>query len=95
MFRHVVLLTFDGPADVAEGIAASLTSLPGLIPEIRSYQIGLDAGINPGNASLAVIADFDDQDGYLVYRDHPEHRRVIDEQITPVLTSRSAIQFAS
>ncbi len=96
MFRHIVLLTVEPSAgdDAVTAITGSLRGLPALIPEIRSYVVGVDAGLNPGNASIAVVAGFDDEAGYIVYRDHPDHRKVIDEQITPVLASRTAIQFA-
>ena len=95
MFRHIVLLTFDdatSPADV-DVIVERLEALPGLIPEIGRYVIGRDAGINEGNADLAVVADFDDVEGYLVYRDHPDHTTVISERIAPRLRARNAIQF--
>jgi len=94
MFRHVVLLrwkpeaTTEQRASVANGLAA----LPGLIPEIRTYTIGTDAHVNEGNYDLVVVADFDDVDGYLVYRDHPDHQTVIRERITPILAERAAIQ---
>ena len=95
MFRHIVLLTLSSSApDGATGsIVDGLSALPNQIEEIRSYSIGTDAGVNQGNADVSVVADFDDRDGYLVYRDHPAHRAVIDERITPVLESRSAIQY--
>ena len=95
MFRHIVLLTLDAGATAEQraAIVDALSMLPARIPEIASYVIGTDAGVNQGNADLCVMADFDDRDGYLVYRDHPEHRAVIDERITPVLASRTAIQF--
>ncbi len=79
--------------DAAESIVAGLSTLPGQITEIQRYSIGTDAGVNQGNADVSVVADFDDRDAYLVYRDHPVHRAVIDERITPVLESRSAIQY--
>ena len=96
MFRHIVLITVEPSAgdEAVASIMTSLRTLPAEIPEIRSYIVGADAGLNPGNASFGVVADFDDADGYLVYRDHPEHRKVIDEQITPVLAARTAIQFS-
>jgi Stress responsive A/B Barrel Domain len=95
MFRHIVLLTLSSaaPDDAADSIVAGLSTLPAQITEIRSYSIGTDAGVNQGNADVSVVADFDDRDGYLVYRDHLSHRAVIDERITPVLESRSAIQY--
>jgi hypothetical protein len=95
MFRHIVLLNLSSgaPGGSADAIVAGLSTLPAQIEEIRSYSIGTDAGVNQGNADVSVVADFDDREGYLVYRDHPAHRAVIDERITPVLESRSAIQY--
>ena len=55
--------------------------------------IGRDLGLNEGNATFAVVADFDDVDDYLVYRDDPEHQRVIAECIAPILASRTAAQY--
>ena len=94
MFRHVVLLKFSDAADESHRtlLIEQLRALPGLIPEIRDYTVGEDAGVNEGNHDIVVVADFDDVDAYLVYRDHAEHQRVIRELIVPVLASRSAVQ---
>ncbi len=42
----------------------------------------------------SVIATFADESAWAVYRDHPEHLRIIAEQIRPVLARRSAVQTA-
>jgi Stress responsive A/B Barrel Domain len=95
-FRHVVALQWkpETSADQRATIAAALRELPTLIPTIRSYVVGEDAAINDGNHDLVVVADFDDADGYLVYRDHPEHQRVIRDHIAPYLAARAAVQHA-
>ncbi len=95
MFRHVVLLEFDEATSEEHvgAVAAQLRELPERIPALRSYLVGPDLGLAPGNAHLAVLAEFDDIDGYLSYRDDPGHRRIIDEMILPHLRSRSAAQF--
>ena len=95
MFRHVVLLTFTEGTTKAQqdAVLAGLESLPGQIPEIRSYHFGLDAGIADGNASLAVVAEFEDQAGYQAYATNAVHLKVIAETIKPVLAARSAVQF--
>jgi hypothetical protein len=95
-FRHVVALQLhEGTGDASRAtIKAALDELPALIPTIRSYVVGLDAGVNAGNHDIVVVADFDDVDGYLVYRDHPEHQRVIREHIAPNLAGRAAVQHA-
>lgn len=100
MVRHIVLLTFadDAPTGIAEAVVDALSKLPGTIPEIASYQVGLDLGLAasmPGhNASVGVVAEFADATAYGIYRDHPDHRAVIENLITPHLEIRSAIQMA-
>lgn len=94
MFRHVVVFVWTPEAtDGQKGaVAEALRALPGVIDTIRDYRIGADAGLAEGNSDFAVVADFDDVDGYLTYRDHPEHQRVIAELIRPILASRAAVQ---
>ena len=96
MFRHVVMLRWKREAtpDQRAAVEAGLATLPGRIAEIRSYTIGTDAHVNEGNYDLVIVADFDDVDGYLVYRDHPDHQRVIREHISPILAERAAVQHA-
>lgn len=95
MFRHVVLLEFDEATsdEHIDQIATQLRELPAMLPALRSYVVGRDLGLAPGNAHLGVVASFDDIDGYLEYRDDPTHRRIIDEMIVPHLRHRSAAQF--
>lgn len=95
-FRHVVTLTWlDNANDaVVEAAVDALRALPDQIPEIRSYEVGQDAGLSPGNASIVIVADFDSSAGFETYRDHPAHRAVIDEHIRPILADRSAVQHA-
>ena len=94
MFRHVVMMRWTDAATPAErfAVSAGLAELPGRIPEIQSYVIGTDARVNAGNYDLVVVADFDDVDAYLVYRDHPDHQAVIRERIRPILAERAAVQ---
>ena len=92
---HVALFTWKAGTteqDV-DRLCQGLAALPGLIPEIRAYRFGPDAGLNPGNADFAVVADFDDVDGYRVYAAHPAHRDVIDRLVTPLVERRTAVQL--
>jgi hypothetical protein len=94
MFRHVVMLRWKPEATATERFAvqAGLADLPAVIPEIRNYEVGADARVNDGNFDLVVVADFDDVDGDIVYRDHPDHQAVIRERIQPILADRAAVQ---
>ena len=92
--RHVVTLTFrdDTTAEQVDEIVAALRALPDAIPELRSYVVGPDVGRSEGNASLAIVADFDSWAGYEAYRDHPDHVAVATELIIPILAGRGAVQ---
>jgi len=96
MIRHIVLFTWadDATDEQKAAVPEALKTLPGLIPQIKSYTFGQDAGINQGNYDFAVVADFDSVDDYLVYRDHPDHQAVIAERIKPILASRAAVQLS-
>ena len=94
MFRHVVLLrwTPDATPEQLAHVEAGLAALPSLIPEIRDYKFGADARVNDGNFDLAIVADFDDVDTYLMYRDHPDHVALNADRIRPILAERVAVQ---
>jgi stress responsive alpha/beta barrel protein len=95
MIRHVVLFTWTPEAteEQKRAVHAGLATMPAAIGAIRAYKFGPDAGINPANCDYAVVADFDDAAGYVSYRDHPEHRALVENYISPIVASRAAIQF--
>jgi hypothetical protein len=89
----MVRLTQDMTDAQKEDLRAGLGRLPEVIPEIRSFRFGEDAGLNEGNFDFVVTADFDDADGYLAYRDHPDHKQLVAELMGPFVTKRAAVQF--
>ena len=95
MIRHVALLTFvDGATEAqVRAIEDALSTLPARLPQLRAYAIGRDLGINAGNASFAVVAEFANVDDYVAYRDDAEHRRIIAELISPILAARTGAQY--
>ena len=96
MVRHVVTLTLEPatPPEQVQALVDEIATLPHLVPGIRGYSVGSDLGIDEGNATVAIVADFDDALAYEVYRDHPEHRRVIVEHVRPLLAARAAVQHS-
>jgi hypothetical protein len=93
--RHVVMFRWVAGLDDdhVERVEAGLAALPGRIPEIRDYRFGPNLGINPGTYDFVVVADFDDEQAYQTYRDHPDHQAFIAELITGNVADRAAIQF--
>jgi Stress responsive A/B Barrel Domain len=95
MLRHVVLFTWSEAAD-ADRRAATVAALRRLAEEVggmTSFAVGDDAGLRPGNADTALVADFPDVAAYERYAGHPVHVAVIAEHVTPWLAARSAVQY--
>jgi hypothetical protein len=96
VLRHVAVFRWaDGtPAAAVDAFASALGGLPGLIPEIRAYAFGADAGLGmSANADFAVVADFDDADGYATYAGHPDHQDVIVRLLRPIVGERMSVQY--
>lgn len=95
VIRHVVVFQWTEAATEEQKQRArdEVARLPGIVPSIRGFVIGADAGISPGASDFAVTADFDDVDGYAAYRDHPTHRQIIEQHIRPIMASRAAVQL--
>jgi hypothetical protein len=95
MIRHVVMFRWtDGTTDDdVAAIAAGLSTMPGLIPQIRAYHYGADLGIVDTNWDFVVVADFDDRDDFVAYRDDANHQALIKESIAPHIKERAAVQY--
>jgi hypothetical protein len=95
MIRHVVLFTWtdDMTEAMEQQFAAELTALAKTLPEVRAYHAGPDEGINEGNFDFAVVADFDDVDSYVAYRDDAGHQDIIRRLSRPNTKSRAAVQY--
>lgn len=96
MLQHVVLFKWndDVDDDHIASTAAALDSLPTVIDTIRSYHHGRDVGINTNEFQYGIVAEFDDDAGYLTYRDHPAHQALIAGFIAGRVAARAAVQFA-
>ena len=97
MIRHVVswkLLAEDaaGKAESAGTIAAALRSLPPVVPEILSLEVGANVAYPGSNWDVVLIADYESLVALEAYQVHPEHQRVVDI-IRPLVASRSAVDF--
>jgi hypothetical protein len=95
MIRHVVLFAWVPEATDKQKhqVAEDLGALPSLLTGLRSFHAGPDAGIIEGNFDFAVVADFEDRESYLAYRNHPAHRAVVDQVINAITKDRVAVQY--
>ena len=95
MIRHTVLFkwTTEATGEQKQAVAAELSSLPPIVPSIRGFVLGADAGLATGNFDFAVTADFDDEAGFFAYREDPVHRDIISRTILPITAQRVAVQL--
>jgi hypothetical protein len=58
------------------------------------YEVHLDAGLSDGNAHVSIAATFADAAGWRAYTTHPDHVRVLEERIVPILGSGLRSQYS-
>lgn len=89
------MMKFSDQATDADmtAIVDGLEALPGVVPEIRNYSVGPDAGLVEGNYQLVLVADFDDADAFARYNSNEDHLAVLTERIRPFVELRSAVQY--
>lgn len=94
MFRHVVMVRWSEEAteERKQALWQGLAGLPDQIPGIQAYRFGGDVGLAPDNYDFVVVADFEDRNGYLTYRDHPAHEKLVADLLRPIVSARAAVQ---
>jgi quinol monooxygenase YgiN len=95
MIRHVALFSWRPEAtdQQKQQMVEELRALPPLMTGLCAYHAGPDAGIVEGNFDFAVVADFEDAESYLAYRNHPAHRAVVEQVTTPITRERISVQY--
>lgn len=94
--RHVVCFRFVSGTTAAQAadLKVALEALPGAVPEITTYRVGPDLGLNDDSWDFVVTADFAIEADYRTYRDHPVHLDLIATKVKPLLADRASAQFA-
>ena len=77
MLTHVVMFKLrDRSADHVAHCRQLLEGLPPLIPEIRRFDIGVNAIDSPRSYDFVLISEFDNVDALQRYQVHPTHAEV-------------------
>ena len=90
MIKHLVFFKFNDSItenDISD-LEKSLHSLPGIITEIREFEVGRDVIHSERSFDLALISAFDDLAALNRYQVHPDHQAVVvkvKKNLLPVL----------
>jgi len=92
--QHVGMLTFvdDATEEQVGAIVEGLSALPGVIPGLVGFTLMPDAGLQDGGRRLAFVADFESEDAWRAYGDHPAHQAVVVDLIRPILATKNFVQ---
>lgn len=98
MLKHIVFWKFK---EEAEGLSkqenmdkvrAALLALDGVVPTLRSAEVGQDVLHSPASYDMCLICTFEDMPGFITYRDHPEHQKVL-AYLGKVIEDRKVIDY--
>lgn len=81
MLRHIVMIKFNQGENLPEVSARTkeqLLALEKSIEPLLKMEVGLNISTRPSAYDLVLVADFDNEHGLAIYRDHPEHIKVLD-----------------
>lgn len=94
MFHHVVLfrlrpgVTLEKVRRAREQLSRLAETLPGVLHFCVTHNV---AGESSGY-TLALFSAFENERAYEIFIRHPEHQRVLAEDLTPVVESRVVAQ---
>lgn len=89
----MIRFTRDATDEQKEVMYQGLDKLPTLIPQIKRYEFGPDLGLSDGNPDLALIADFDSEEDWRAYQDHPAHLVVLRDLVAPITDEAIRAQY--
>jgi hypothetical protein len=76
VLHHVVLFQVPDPLQ-REELVRRLQALPGLIPEIEGYEVGLDVSRADNSYDVGLYSTFADAEALERYRVHHAHQAVL------------------
>jgi hypothetical protein len=83
MFNHIVLFKLKEfqndqlKSEIRDQIKNALLGLKEKIAELKQIEVGNNFELNAASFDLGLISRFDSHEDFLVYRDHPEHLKVV------------------
>ncbi len=84
MIKHIVLIKLREDLvpfehlNAVNQIKEALEALPQKIDVIKYYEVGVNVNPNPKASEIAIISEFENFADLNIYREHPEHKKVLE-----------------
>ena len=85
--------TPEASEEQVQAVLDGLAMMPSAMDFIRRYEFGRDVGSLDVSYDLALVADFDSEEDYRRYAANPDHVKVIEERIRPILAHMARAQY--
>lgn len=98
MIKHIVMWRFKEEAEGRtkqqnmEYIKDRLLALKGVIPEIKSFEVGINIHMDDAAYDMALISEFEDMNTLERYKAHPRHVEV-SQYVSKVRTERATVDY--
>ena len=93
MIKHIVFIRLKAADDEKlknlNQIKEALDNLPSQIPEIKSFETGINISDSSSASDFALIGEFNSKEDLETYKSHPEHMKVLD--LISSLKGRTAV----
>lgn len=80
MIKHIVMWRLKGDSvavkKTAEEMKSRLEKLPGIIPEILDFEVGMNFNPSPAAMDVCLYSSFESKEALGVYQVHPDHEAV-------------------
>ncbi|MEI7828714.1 MAG: Dabb family protein [Prolixibacteraceae bacterium] len=83
MFNHIVLFKLKDfqndqiKSEIRDQIKNALMGLKEKITELKYIEVGNNFELNAASFDISLITRFDSYESFIIYRDHPEHQKVV------------------
>jgi hypothetical protein len=78
MFRYHDEVGGKGKTENLNKSKELLEALPKKIKEIKFYEVGIGSAMTPASCDLCLISSFESWDDLNIYREHSEHKKVVE-----------------
>ena len=94
MIKHIVFIRIKANSEDDKllnlnALKDSLEKLPSQISEIKNFEVGINISDSKSASDLSLIGEFSSLEDLDVYRNHPEHKKVLE--LISSLKGRTAV----